>query len=244
MEFLSEQVFGITVRTLIIAFIGGVTPTLVWLWFWLQENRRAPEPTGLIILTFIMGMLAVVLVLPIQEFIATFSLPEIKLITLWASAEELVKYAVVAVAVLGLKSVNKPIDYAIYMITGALGFAALENTLFLINPIELQDTTVGLLTGNLRFLGSTVLHAAASAIVGIGLGLAFKKSKLRRFVYFVIGMITAMAVHSIFNYLLIVNSRSVFIPFAFVWVITLIVILAFEQLRLMEKHLLKNQSLE
>ena len=66
-------------------------------------------------------------------------------------------------------------DYTIYLVTGALGFSALENTFYLISPIiqnePLQSIVV---TGNLRFFGATVLHTISVAIVGVLLGLAWR----------------------------------------------------------------------
>jgi len=62
---------------------------------------------------------------------------------------------------------DEPIDYAIYLITGALGFAAVENILFLIEPALQQDISFIIETGTLRFLGATVLHSVLAAILGI-----------------------------------------------------------------------------
>src|SRR5680860_650469 len=40
-----------------IAFVGGILPSILWLWFWLKEDRRNPEPKTLLTIIFIMGML-------------------------------------------------------------------------------------------------------------------------------------------------------------------------------------------
>jgi len=71
------------------------------------------------------------------------------------------------------KYIHKPIDWPIFLITVALGFAAFENVLFLIKPLSLDQATVGLMTGQLRFLGSTLLHTVSSGMIGIALGLSF-----------------------------------------------------------------------
>ena len=47
----------------ILAFILGLIPALVWLWFWLKEDIH-PEPAKMITLSFIGGMVAVLFVLP------------------------------------------------------------------------------------------------------------------------------------------------------------------------------------
>ena len=60
----------------LIAFAGGILPALIWLWFWLREDREAPEPRGLIALSFAAGMAVVYFVLPIQK-LAVLALPGI-----------------------------------------------------------------------------------------------------------------------------------------------------------------------
>ena len=51
----------------ILAFILGFVPALVWLWFWLTEDRDHPEPKRMIALAFFVGCLTVLLVLPFQK---------------------------------------------------------------------------------------------------------------------------------------------------------------------------------
>src|ERR1700741_206823 len=158
-------------KILIFAFLGGLVPSLLWLWFWLKEDDEHPEPKKVLTVVFIMGMLAVVVVLPIQRFIqAHVNSQEIQLI-LWAGAEEILKYLAVLVILYRTNNADHPIDWPIYLITAAVGFATLENALFLIKPFSLNEATVGLLTGQLRFLGSTLLHTISSGIIGISIGI-------------------------------------------------------------------------
>ena len=129
---------------------------------------------------------------------------------------------------------DEPIDWPIYMITGALGFAALENALFLIKPLSVGATAVGLLTGQLRFLGSTLLHTVSSGIVGITMGISLHMGGFSRKWHFLIGLILAIALHSVFNFFIMKNNGSDFLKvFAFLWVVTIIVMLLFEKVRRM-----------
>ncbi len=234
MNSLSNVAFSNDPTTLLIALAGGMVPAIFWLHFWLREDKDNPEPTGLLFLTFIMGMFAVILVLPVEKFIATLSNDSNILTILWAAAEELMKFAAVFIIALKSQEVDQPVDYPIYFITCALGFAALENALFLIYPITVNDTTVSLLTGNLRFMGATLLHATSSALIGISLGLAFFQSKGVKFIYCVGGVIFSVALHSIFNFFIIENNGINFLQvFAFLWVVSIIIMLLFEKLRRM-----------
>ncbi|MBP9711523.1 MAG: PrsW family intramembrane metalloprotease [Candidatus Pacebacteria bacterium] len=217
-----------------LAILGGITPSLLWLWFWLKEDKKNPEPRGLLTLVFVMGMLAVILVIPIQRFLQSFTPGETWDFILLAAAEEIIKYAAVVVFLFSNDSTDEPIDWPIYLITAALGFAALENTLYLMKPISLGQTTVGLLTGQLRFLGSTLLHTVSSGIVGIALGFSIHMHRAKQNLYLLFGLIIAITLHSAFNFFIIKNNGSDFLKvFAFLWVVTIMVMLVFEKLRRM-----------
>jgi protease PrsW len=221
-------------KILFLALLGGVLPALFWLWFWLKEDKEKPEPKGLIAVLFIVGMVAVFFVIPIQKFIQSNIASNQWQVIGWASAEELIKYLCVVILVAKTNRVDEPIDWPIFLITAALGFAALENTMFLIKPLSLNDATVGLLTGQLRFLGSTLLHAVSTGIVGMALGLSFKMGKFAKKIYLYFGLFLAIALHSTFNFFIMEDSGNNFLSvLGFLWVVTIIVMLLFEKLRRM-----------
>lgn len=111
-------------------------------------------------------------------------------LTTFAFIEELVKFMAVYVAVKGSKYFDEPIDCMIYMITGALGFAAIENTLFL-QQLLLQQSSQGLLEISIvRSIGATLLHAIAGGFIGY----YWAKKRL------IVGLVMAVGLHAIFNY--------------------------------------------
>ncbi len=221
-------------KVLILAFIVGIIPSLLWLWFWVREEEKKAEPKGLLAIVFIMGMIAVVFVLPIEKFIQTSIDSHEWQLTLWASAEEIIKYLAVMIILYNTSQIDEPIDWPIYMITAALGFAALENTLFLVKPFSIGATAVSLLTGQLRFLGSTLLHTVASGILGVALGLSFHLEGFKRKWHLLVGLALAIALHSVFNFFIMKNNGSDFLKvFAFLWVVTVVVMLLFEKVRRM-----------
>lgn len=226
-------------HTLIYAILGGVIPALVWLWFWLREDTH-PEPIGLIIAAFIIGALSVMFVVPLQKYASTLFTSHREIIVAWVSIEEIIKFIVVAVVALGTRYMKEPIDFPIYFITVALGFAAFENILFIIKPLNAGNMLVGFLTGNLRFLGSTLLHAMASAIIGIGIGLAWDGTFIKKSFFAILGLIGAISLHSVFNFFIMDNTQENFLTvFGFLWVFTIINMLLFEKLRRMGQSLEK-----
>jgi RsiW-degrading membrane proteinase PrsW (M82 family) len=217
-----------------LAFIGGILPSLLWLWFWLKEEKKKPEPTEILSMVFIVGMFAVIFVLPIQKFIqANINGDNLRLV-LWAGTEEIIKYLAILIVLYKTNYTHRPIDWPIYLVTAALGFAALENALFLIKPLSLGENATSLLTGELRFLGSTLLHAVTSGILGLAIALSFHKKMFSREFYFIVGLLLAIALHSVFNFFIIENSGNDFLKvFGALWVVTIIVMLLFEKVRRM-----------
>lgn len=225
-------------QTLIYAILGGVIPALFWLWFWLKhEDKEEPEPLGLLAVSFILGGLMVFVAIWMEKISLSFINHDqgIKII-LWATIEELLKFIGISLVIFGNKNVNQPIDYPVYFMTAALGFAAFENVLYLINPIETSGAMIGMFTGGLRFLGSTLLHAISSAMIGSALGLSFYIQRYRK-TYLLIGIIFAITLHSIFNFFIMKGSDENFLSvFGFLWVVTIINILVFEKLKRMARY--------
>lgn len=214
------------------AIAGGLFPALAWLWFWRREDRAHPEPRTLIALAFFAGMVCVAVVIPIQKFVATFLVAEAAIFTAWSAIEEIMKYFVARITVLWRRDDDEPIDPVIYMVAVALGFAALENTLFLLSPLAGETLMQTILTGNLRFVGATLLHVLASAVIGVALALSFYKSKASKRRYAFVGVILAIALHSLFN-LLILNTAEEYIlrTFGIVWLMLAVMLAVLEYVK-------------
>lgn len=214
------------------ALIGGILPTLLWLWFWLREDRRRPEPRGMIIRTFLMGMLVVPLVLPFEKAAAAYFGDGTFTLVIWAAIEEIFKYAAALVAALRTRFMDEPVDGIIYLITAALGFAALENVLFLSGPFGDGELVAGIVTGNLRFIGATLLHTVSSSAIGAGIALSFYKHRAVKIEYVLTGMICAIALHALFNFLILQKSEdNFFLVFGMVWAFVVSLIVLFERVK-------------
>ena len=218
-----------------IAFLAGLIPALFWLWFWLREDKARPEPKSLIASAFVAGMLVVTLVLPLQEY-ATSRFHGNNLIFVWVIIEEVLKYSAALIVVLWNKAVDEPIDTIIYMITIALGFSALENALFIFNPLENGDYINSFLTSNFRFLGATLLHVLASGTVGIAMALSYYKRDVVRILSATLGLFIAIILHALFNFSIMdASGETVIGVFMFVWMGIIVLFLIFEKVKLLEK---------
>ena len=230
---------GLTLTTILYAAAGGMLPTFLWLWFWLTEENDHAEPMGLIALTFIGGALGVFLLLPLKPLVESFGLAANQITVLYAALEEVMKFGMVAIIAFGSTAIDRPTDYTIYLVTGALGFSALENTLYLVNPI-LQKMDIGsiIMNGNMRFLGATVLHSMSVALVGVILGLAYSSGFFTKLIHTIIGIALAVGLHTVFNYFIMQDTRqSTIIAIAGIWFVAVIVILLFDRLKALHANI-------
>ncbi len=200
------------------AAAGGILPALAWLWFWRREDSRNPEPRKLIALAFLAGMVTVAAVIPVEKFVAPYIGATALIFTAWSAIEEVFKYLAARFTVLNRREDDEPIDPVIYMVTVALGFAAAENTLFLLSPLAGDSILQTVMTGNLRFVGATLLHVLSSAAIGVFIGLAFyKRRRIKRY-YAAAGVILACLLHGAFNFFILNTAEDQLLrTFFFVW---------------------------
>jgi RsiW-degrading membrane proteinase PrsW (M82 family) len=231
-------------NSIFLSSLLGIVPALAWLWFWLREDAEHPEPRSYILLTFLYGALAVPFALAFQvvfnrlfDIGSTHALSGLSfiyaflIVCVWAGIEELVKY--IAAWHGGLKKTvtDEAVDVPIYMISAALGFAALENTLFLIAPFLGGDFQEIILTAKLRFVGAMLVHVASSALIGIfaGYSLFFMKTMRKR--YLLAGFILATVLHALFNLFIIKGSQNSFVGFLLIWLFVVLIIVLFERIK-------------
>jgi RsiW-degrading membrane proteinase PrsW (M82 family) len=219
-----------------IAFVAGLIPAIFWLWFWLREDSLKPEPWFLIAITFIAGMAVVPLALPLQRF-ALELYPAANVMISWVIIEELLKYAVALAIVFWNREVDEPIDMVIYLIVIALGFAALENALFVFNPLLIGDFLNSALTGGFRFLGATLLHVLASGTIGMFLAFTYYQSKTTQMIAGTVGLFIAIVLHALFNFFIMGASGTTILGvFLFVWIGIIILFLLFERVKMLERN--------
>ena len=227
---------SLSLTTLFFALLGGILPTLLWLCFWLMEDKAHPEPKAIIALAFIGGAVAVPMAFFFENIVTHyFAIGSIITIVLWAFIEEALKFGGAYVTALRRKENDEPVDNMIYLITAALGFAALENALFLLTPLSQGGVVDSLATGNLRFIGSTLLHVISSSIVGIALAYAFCKTPGKKALYAFAGVILATLLHTLFNFFILNTGNNLFATFGVVWALSIVLFLFFEKVKRLNK---------
>lgn len=223
----------------IYAFLAGIVPSFIWLYFWTREDVTHPEPRLLIAGTFLAGSLTVIAAIFAENYFGNMiSDPTLKY-SVWAAIEEIFKMVAVGLVAMTATANDEPIDAMIYFIVGALGFAALENMFFLIDPLRLGDVAKSISTVNLRFVGATLLHTVSSASIGFALGVTFYKSKIVKAFAAVLGLGVAIVIHASFN-LSIVNASSedILKTFGWIWGAIIVLIILFEEVKVVRPKIL------
>lgn len=214
------------------AVIAGIVPSLIWLFFWTREDKDQPEPRSLLTGCFIGGVFAVLLAIPLEQLAVGFAGSASIKYSLWAIIEEVLKFAAVAAIALRSKSFDEPIDAMIYCITVALGFAAVENTLFILGPFSQGNIFGGFITGNMRFMGATLVHVVSSTLIGFSVGLAFYKGYVLKVLYTLFGVAAAIVLHAAFNISIVdASPTDTLKTFSWIWLAVVIMIILFEEIK-------------
>ena len=240
-------------NTIFFAFFAGVLPAVIWLVFWLREDADHPEPPKYVLMTFGYGALAVPFALVLQLiFNALFDvtgtegvaampfLSAFAVVCVWAFCEEYVKYRAAWNGGLKKAITDEAVDVPIYMISAALGFAALENSLFLLAPLFDNDIQAFILTTKLRFIGATLVHVASSALIGIFSGYSLFFAKKIHKMYIVGGFVLSVVLHAMFNLFIIKNSQNSFAGFLLIWIFVVLIIVLFERIKRIKVNTIDN----
>ena len=213
----------------VLAIALGLSPGIVWLFFFLQEDRQRPEPKSLIFYTFVLGGAITFFVLQVQIVLNNW-LTGIGIVqwsslsVFWlAATEEVAKFLIVYFAVRKMRAFDEAIDPMIYMIIAALGFASVENiasALKAVNNFELIT---------LRFVGATLLHSLSSGLVGYwwSLSIYHKRHHLSDIM---IGLFCAIIFHSVFNFFVIKWGPGIYVTLLLIF-IAFFVLNDFEKLK-------------
>ncbi len=220
----------------------GLLPSVVWLIFFDLEEAEHPEPIPDILYAFIVGAMTTFVALLVQVGLLKLmpgwgiSPHDPYGISIFSFIEEILKFAAVFFLVSRRPAFNTPIDAMIYMITVALGFAAVENIASLINQggfTAAVTSAKSLEVVVLRFLGATLLHSVTAGIIGFHWAIGWIRGRLL-WLHIFAGIVIAGLLHSIFNYLILTTGPASW-ALAFVATIAFFVLVDFEELRTEEE---------
>src|SRR5262249_27845266 len=197
-----QQIFFVPVLSLL--------PCVLWLWYFSSRSRYKRTATRVLGVTFLLGGLATIpaLLLNVEGQSIIYDLfgrsmgsRILVLLLVVGPIEELLKLMVVYFYAYRRQEFDEPLDGVIYSAAAALGFAAVENIVYLAE----NDPRLVLLRGPLSNPG----HALFSAIWGLSLSRAKARPNLTRERLPIIarGWVFASLLHAVFDTLLVFSSR-------------------------------------
>lgn len=190
-------------------------PGLALFSFFYLRNQLATEPRKTLIQTFIYGAILTFPMLFLQYVLKQeeiFKYPFIQDILFTGILEELFKWLIILLAVYHHVEFNDPYDGVLYGVAVSLGFATVENFIYLLS--------FGIDTALLR----AVLPVSSHALFGVVMGYYFGKAKFngknndRRYVK--MALFIPLILHIVYNTIFISENHWIYvmIPFMlFLW---------------------------
>jgi RsiW-degrading membrane proteinase PrsW (M82 family) len=189
----------------------AVAPGAFWLWYFYRKDRYEPEPLAWILRVFLLGLLVVIPVAVFEQVTGLVVPDTIASFTTVPVIEECGKFLVVYLTIYRHREFSEPVDGIVYAVAAALGFATLENVLYVATSYE-TSLTSAISTGVVRALLSVPAHALFAGMWGYALGQA--KFGSGGSMVILGGLSLAILFHGLFNLLL-----SVFFGFALLIVV-------------------------
>jgi len=167
----------------------AIAPAVFLLWYVLRKDCYEPEPLSLVVRVFFLGAL---MVIPAAVIEYPFP-PGIILSSVIAPVvEELLKFSIVFFFVYRLSEFNEPMDGIVYAAAAGLGFAAVENIVYVLEG--------GIAVGIFRAIASVPGHMIFSCTWGFALGIAKFRPGPARGGIIAAGLAAAILLHGIFNF--------------------------------------------
>jgi protease PrsW len=181
---------------------AATLPSMVIAYWIYRQDYHESEPSGLLLWAFVCGCLSTIPAVIMQSFFKHLENPNslydtaIFAFGIVAVSEELSKYFLLRRFIYPKKDFNEPFDGIIYGVMVGLGFATLENVLYV-----LKAGPNGFSTALARAFTAVPAHAAFGVLMGSYVGLA-KYIPQKAIIYTVIGVGLAVFFHGAYDFFL------------------------------------------
>jgi len=164
------------------------------------KDKYEREPIGLVVMSFFMGVVSTVItlliswpvnwIIPVNE--KSVSEQALHAFILVAFIEEFSKFIFVRWVLYPNKNFNEPFDGIVYAVSVSLGFAGLENILYVMNSND------GVATGIMRMFTAVPAHATFAVLMGYFMGIAKCEKGKSHDVWY--GLAAATLFHGAYDY--------------------------------------------
>lgn len=184
------------------SFFLAFFPPLLIAFYVYKQDKFDKEPKELIVKSFLFGCLSVIPIV-ILEYIFNENLFSNYFIYMFcgvALVEEGMKFFFLKKYLFNRIEFNEPLDGIVYAVMVSLGFATVENLVYVFLYYPDEQITVAIR----RMISAIPLHASCGVIMGYFVGLAKFNSNSR--VLLLKGVFSATLLHAIYNYFLISDN--------------------------------------
>ncbi|HOT02552.1 MAG TPA: PrsW family glutamic-type intramembrane protease [Methanolinea sp.] len=179
----------------------AMAPGLLWLYYFYSKDKYDPEPVAWVLWIFLLGAAVTVPVAMLEGLLGTVAGGVLAAVLVAPVCEETAKYLVVKKTVYLSPVFDEPVDGIVYAAAAGLGFATVENILYLFSAFD-ESLMLAIQTGLVRGLLSVPGHVLFSVTWGTALGMAKFMPGREGGVLVRQGLVLAIAAHALFNYLL------------------------------------------
>lgn len=186
----------------------ALAPIVVILIYIYVKDKYEKEPIGVLVKNFFLGAVVSIIITAVLGFAANIIFPItdeksilqqfVKAFFVVALVEEFSKYIIVKYYAQKKTDFNEPFDGIVYAVVVSMGFAALENVLYV--------SQYGVTTGLTRAFTAVPAHATFGILMGYFMGKA--KFSNNRVKFNLLGLLIATLFHGAYDFFLFIN----FIP--------------------------------
>lgn len=202
----------------------SVLPGIVIILYIYWRDRYDREPIFYLTACFVFGMLSTYPALKMEQFgmddlgiYTTVGDPFMTFTFCFgvvAFSEEFVKYVFLRYYIFPKDDFDEPMDGIVYSVMISMGFATLENILYIV--IRVENIELAFQIGLLRMITAVPAHAIFAVLMGYFVGLA-KFSPKRGNWYLLIGLISAILLHGTYDFFVFMQMKESLIWFTLIF---------------------------
>ncbi len=186
----------------------ALIPSVLVIYFFYKNYKVGPISISKILMVLAAGCLTTILVVYPEEILMEFGMERFKstfLLSFWGAfivagfCEELIKFFAIRLVAFNNFLIKNVKDGIFFSITVSVGFAFIENILYI--------GRYGEWVIELRAIMTVPMHAVATGFMGYYIGKAkLNSNKGERIIYFIKGIIIAIVLHGAFNFFLMYGA--------------------------------------
>lgn len=196
-----------------IILLISLAPVLIIIFYIYFRDRYDREPLGLLLRSLVLGGLIVIPILYLERFLISIMPPfgptgeaVFHAFLVAGTSEELIKFLALYLLIWNSPSFNEKFDGIVYAVFVSLGFAGVENVMYVLEG--------GYRTALLRALTAVPAHALFGITMGYYFGVAHMYSELRN-EYLMKSLLIPILLHGVYDFLLMIGREWLLVVFVF-----------------------------